>query len=72
MPTVGLREFKNHATNIVRAVREEAAEYGIPVDGEPVAVLPTTRLIDDWAPRAELLLGWTWVGAHVRPPARHA
>jgi prevent-host-death family protein len=37
--TVGVRELKNHASRIVRAVREEMAEYIITVRNEPVAVL---------------------------------
>ncbi|HRQ41094.1 MAG TPA: type II toxin-antitoxin system prevent-host-death family antitoxin [Chloroflexota bacterium] len=36
---IGIRELKNQASKIVRAVREEAAEYIITVNGEPVAVL---------------------------------
>ncbi len=40
MPTtIGVRELKNQASRIVRAVREEMAEYVITVQGEPVAVL---------------------------------
>ncbi len=36
---VGVRQFKNEATRIVREVREERAEYVITVDGEPAAKL---------------------------------
>jgi prevent-host-death family protein len=39
MPTVGVRELKNRATQIVRAVREEQSEYVVTVGGHPVAVL---------------------------------
>ena len=40
MPTtIGVRELKNHASRIIRAVREEMAEYVVTVRGEPVAVL---------------------------------
>lgn len=39
MERVGVRELKNRATQIIRAVREEHAEYLVTVDGEPVAVL---------------------------------
>ena len=39
METIGVREFKNKATQVVRAVRENHAEYIITVDGAPVAVL---------------------------------
>ncbi len=37
--TIGVRELKNQATRIVRAIREEMAEYVITVQGKPVAVL---------------------------------
>jgi len=37
--TIGVRELKNHTSRIVRAVREEMAEYVITVRGEAVAVL---------------------------------
>lgn len=36
---IGIRELKNQTSRIVRAVREEMAEYVITVRGEPVAVL---------------------------------
>ncbi len=36
---IGVRELKNNASKIVRAVREEGAEYVVTVHGEPVAVL---------------------------------
>jgi len=40
MPTtIGVRELKNQTSRVVRAVREEMAEYVITVRGEPVAVL---------------------------------
>jgi prevent-host-death family protein len=39
MERVGVRELKNQATQIIRAVREDHAEYLVTVDGEPVAVL---------------------------------
>jgi prevent-host-death family protein len=40
MPTtIGVRELKNHASRIVRAVREEMVEYVITVRGKPVAML---------------------------------
>lgn len=37
--TVGVREFKDHATHAIRAVREQQAEYVITLNGEPVAIL---------------------------------
>jgi prevent-host-death family protein len=44
MRQVGVRELKNRATQIVRAVREAHEEYIITVAGEPVAVLrPVTQ-----------------------------
>ena len=36
---IGVRELKNNASKIVRAVREERAEYVVTLHGEPVAVL---------------------------------
>jgi len=37
--TIGVRELKNHTSNIVRQVREEAAAYVITHHGLPVALL---------------------------------
>ena len=40
MPTtIGVRELRNHASRVIRAVREEMAEYVVTLRGEPVAVL---------------------------------
>jgi len=39
MPRVGVRELKNQATEILRDVRENRAEYVITYRGRPVAVL---------------------------------
>jgi prevent-host-death family protein len=36
---IGVRELKNQASRVVRAVREEMAEYVVTLRGEPVAVL---------------------------------
>lgn len=36
---IGVRELKNQATRILRAVREDMAEYVITLHGEPIAVL---------------------------------
>mgnify|MGYP000953545742 CR=1 FL=1 len=55
MERVGVRELKNRATQIIRAVREEQAEYLVTVDGEPVAVLRPLAEADLQAERAE---GW--------------
>lgn len=39
MPKVGVRELKNRTSEILRAVREEGAEYIITYQGRPAAVL---------------------------------
>lgn len=39
MPEIGIRELKSQASEIVRAVREERAEYIITHRGKPVAML---------------------------------
>lgn len=39
MRTIGVRQLKNQATQIVRAVRDEHAQYVITVNGTPVATL---------------------------------
>jgi prevent-host-death family protein len=39
MPEIGIRELKNQASEIVRAVREERAEYVITLRGKPVAMI---------------------------------
>ncbi|MGB4864024.1 MAG: type II toxin-antitoxin system Phd/YefM family antitoxin [Tepidiformaceae bacterium] len=39
MKSIGVRQLKNEATQIVRAVREQHALYVITVNGEPVATL---------------------------------
>lgn len=39
MPTIGVRELKSQASEIVRMIREEQAEYVVTLRGEPVAVL---------------------------------
>ena len=37
--TIGVRELKNQASSVIRAVREEMVEYVVTVRGEPVALL---------------------------------
>jgi len=37
--TIGVRQLKNEATQIVRAVREQNAQFVITVNGLPVATL---------------------------------
>ncbi len=39
MRTIGVRQLKNEATQIVRAVRDEHQQYVITVNGTPVATL---------------------------------
>ena len=39
MRTIGVRQLKNEATQIVRAVRDQHAQYVITVNGVPVATL---------------------------------
>lgn len=39
MKSIGVRQLKNEATQIVRTVREQHALYVITVNGEPVATL---------------------------------
>jgi len=37
--SIGVRELKNGATRIIRAVRESRAEYIVTVHGKPAAIL---------------------------------
>lgn len=46
MARVGVRELKNKATEIIRHVREEQAEYVVTYHGKPVAVLLPVN--EDW------------------------
>jgi len=46
MPQVGIRELKNDASEIIRAVREERAEYVVTLRGRPVAVI--MPVAEDW------------------------
>ena len=39
MPEIGIRELKNRTSEVLRAVREERAEYVITYRGKPVARL---------------------------------
>ena len=39
MPSIGVRELKNQASEIVRHVREEGVQYVVTYRGEPVGVL---------------------------------
>jgi prevent-host-death family protein len=49
---IGIRELKNQVSDIVRQVREEAAEYVITHHGRPVAVL---RPINEEKPKEQEL-----------------
>ncbi len=51
--SVGIRELKNQATQILRHVREERAEYIITLRGEPVAALRPFEAEDEVALRRE-------------------
>lgn len=39
MPSVGIKDLKNQATEILRTVREEQVEYVVTYHGRPVAML---------------------------------
>ena len=39
MRTIGVRQLKNEATQIVRAVKDQNAQFVITVNGQPVATL---------------------------------
>lgn len=64
MARIGVRELKNQATEIIRDVRENRAEYVITYHGRPVAVLlpvgedlldvETRRAIETAAPGEEI------------------
>ena len=48
MPKVGIRQLKNDASEIIRAVREERTEYIVTYRGEPVAmIVPVAERIDE-------------------------
>lgn len=53
MPEIGVRQLKNEASEIIRAVREEKVEYIITLRGQPVAVL---RPIEAVAADADTIL----------------
>jgi prevent-host-death family protein len=50
---IGVRQLRDHATSVVRAVREEQAEYIITVHGKPVAVLRPYTPADEVRQREE-------------------
>lgn len=53
MPEIGIRQLKNEASEILRAVREDKVEYIITLRGQPVAVL---RPIADHVEDADTIL----------------
>ena len=53
--TVGIKDFKNQATQLLRYVREEKVEVIVTHDGEPVAVLRSFQAEDDAKSRAARL-----------------
>ena len=53
MPEIGIRQLKNETSEIIRAVREEKAEYIITLRGQPVAVL---RPLEERAEDADTIL----------------
>ncbi len=53
--TVGIKEFKNQATQLLRHVREEKTEVIVTHDGEPVAVLRPFQDEDNAKSRGERL-----------------
>ncbi len=53
MPDIGVRDLKTHASEIVRAVREESARYVVTYRGRPVGVLAPLEAL----PAVEAQLG---------------
>jgi len=53
--TVGIKDFKNQATQLLRHVREDRAEIIVTLDGEPIAVLRPFHTEDNAKNRAERL-----------------
>jgi prevent-host-death family protein len=45
MEVIGIRELKDHATQILRKVREEGAEYQVTYHGKVIARILPTELI---------------------------
>ena len=54
MPTVGIRELKSQASEIIRQVREDRVEYLVTLRGEPVATLSP---VEGWELEAGQLRG---------------
>jgi prevent-host-death family protein len=53
--SIGVRDLKNRASEIIRQVREEQAEYVVTVHGTPVAVL---RPLDEEEVRRQRHQSW--------------
>lgn len=75
MPQVGIRELKNDASEIIRAVREEQAEYIVTYHGQPVAVIlpvveaqrttQTEQLLAASRPDDDFWAEWDALGAEI-------
>ncbi len=66
MKKIGVRQLKNEATQIVREVREERAEYVITVNGEPVAVLKPYDSVETEDERLARVSVWLAEAAEIR------
>lgn len=55
MKTIGIKDFKNQVTQLLRQVREEKSEVIVTHDGEPIAVLRPFQEDDDSKSRSEQL-----------------
>ncbi|MCO6449927.1 MAG: type II toxin-antitoxin system Phd/YefM family antitoxin [Caldilineales bacterium] len=53
--TIGVRELKSQASQILRAIRESSVEYVVTVHNEPVAVLRPYTVEDENRLRADEL-----------------
>ena len=56
MEEIGVRQLKTHASEIVRRVREEQAQYTVTYRGKPVGVLMPVLAADE--PALEKEDGW--------------
>jgi len=75
MQQVGVRELKNEASEVIRAVREERAEYIVTFRGQPVAVIlpvdegiragEAERIIAATRPDADFWARWDALGAEI-------
>ena len=57
MPSIGIRELKTHASEIIRNVRQKKSRYVITYRGQPVGVLsPLSNT--EVSPSAEMSSAW--------------